>query len=589
MKKKIIAAGALLLILAMALPVLVACSNSSDNDPDTISFYLWNADGLMPAGFEKVLQKYNDEYAAQNDGLKLKFKFEATQDTYKQNLNLYFSAQKTNYDVVFDAQWLLLEKFSTRGYYYDLASYFNNDEYPGLKKAFSTEYIENNKFSGGVYGIPVTESFGDISVTFIRKDWREQCAADTSWTKPASLAQNTAKAADLIDGIDNFYEYEYYIYWVKDHAGSGTIKSDVIPMVCNKDGQYSAYEIISRREPANVLPSDYYKNGIKTEISINSGLIEGEVYIDERSGEAVAANVTNLNPSAPNGKSAFPSGFQTEDTSWQQNYEIVRRWNVDGMMGDVSNETESNNKFKLGMAASVLQSIGNFNEYEEAVKKAEPSAKLEIFVQDADIRNKKEGVQATDYRAWNFLAIPKNVPAEKVPKIMKFFDWLFSSQDNHDLFQYGIKGEHWDEAKDENGNVIQGTVSTVGKQPYTFTAYLLTWNPTYIRLPYASDAKVLEYSRYMYSPERYSPQLYSDFLFSTVGRSSSVSTALDNPGIASMKSNLVAYELGMTKDPVSSYNGYINSLRSDTALQKALAEIQKDLLLQFNEYLAKNK
>ena len=132
-------------------------------------------------------------------------------------------------------------------------------------------------------------------------------------------------------------------------------------------------------------------------------------------------------------------------------------------------------------------------------------------------------------------------------------------------------------------------MSTVGKQPYTFTAYLLTWNPTYIRLPYASDAKVLEYSHYMYSPERYSPQLYSDFLFSTVGRSSSVSTALDNPSIASMKSNLIAYELGMTKDPVSSYSGYINSLRSDTALQKALTEIQKDLLLQFNEYLAKNK
>ena len=111
MKKKIITVGALLLMLAMVLPLLVACNNQSDNDPGTISFYLWNADGLMPAGFEKVLQKYNDEYAAQNDGLKLKFKFEATQDTYKQNLNLYFSAKKTNYDVVFDAQWLLLEKF----------------------------------------------------------------------------------------------------------------------------------------------------------------------------------------------------------------------------------------------------------------------------------------------------------------------------------------------------------------------------------------------------------------------------------------------------------------------------------------------
>ena len=125
-------------------------------------------------------------------------------------------------------------------------------------------------------------------------------------------------------------------------------------------------------------------------------------------------------------------------------------------------------------------------------------------------------------------------------------------------------------------------------EPYTFTAYLLTWNPTYIRLPYASDPKVLEYSSYMYSIERYSPQLYSGFVFSTVGRSSEVTTALNNPDIASAKSDITAYQLGLVNNPVSSWQGYLDSLRNNTSLQNSLTIIQRDLIAQFNEYLEKN-
>ena len=586
--KKIIKNILILVVTLLTVMCRVSCGKKTESYPNKIRFYLWNADGLMPTGFEEVLKEYNEKYAKDNGGLELEFKFEATQDTYKQNLNLYFSAQKNNYDVVFDAQWILLERFSQTGYYYDLSKYFNNDNYLGLKKAFSEDFINNNKYNNGVYGIPITESFGDIAVTFIRKDWRVLCASDTTWEKPSDLANNPTNASDLSDRIDNYNEFEYYIYWVKAHAGQGSIPSNVVPIICNNDGAYSAYEIISGREARSVLPKDYYNNGIKTDILINSGGLSGQVYIDERSGEAVAADVSNLNPSVTNGRNSFPAQFQSEDTSWQENYEIVRRWNVAGMMGDVSNETEAYAKFKLGLAGSVIQSIDNFNEYEAAIKTQDSNAELEIFIHDTDIRNKAEGVQATDYRAWNYLAIPKNVPEAKVEKIMKFFDWLFASREHHDLFQYGIKGINWDEAKDDSGNYIENTVTTLGFEPYTFTAYLLTWNPTYIRLPYASDPKVLEYSSYMYSIERYSPQLYSGFVFSTVGRPSEVTTALNNPDIASAKSDTTAYQLGLVNNPVSSWQGYLDSLRNNTSLQNSLTIIQRDLITQFNEYLEKN-
>ena len=257
------------------------------------------------------------------------------------------------------------------------------------------------------------------------------------------------------------------------------------------------------------------------------------------------------------------------------------------MVGDIASEKEAYAKFKAGVGGSVLQSIGNFNELEASLKLVEPTAELEIFVHDATIREKKLGAQATDYRAWNYLAIPKYVSTEKVDKIMKFFDWLFASRENHDLFQYGIKGVHWDEAKDASGNVIPNTVTTMGMQPYMFTAYLLTWNPTYIRYTSASDPKVMEYSQYMYNLERYSPVLYADFVFATVGRSEALDTALNNPSISTAHSMATAFKQGIKEDPVGNWQNHLNNMQNDSNLQNALRIIQQDLIAQLEEYISK--
>jgi len=579
--KKIIA----LLLVLVSVFVLVSCNKEEEDTDKNISFYLWNSDGLMPEGFQDVIDLYNTTYAKDNGGYTLSFKFEGTNDTYKQNLNLYFTAQKKTYDVVFDAQWILLEQFAAQGYYYDLSSYFNNDKYPGLKKAFDADFLNSNKFSNGVYGIPITESFGDITVMYIRKDWRELCANDSSWVKPTSLSSNTCKASDLSDGIDNINEYEYYLYWVLAHKGEGTIPNNVVPFGCNKDGSYGPYDVLSTSEQASKLPGDYYKSGIKTGISITTNLF-GSAYIDERTGEVEAATVDNLATTAANGLANYPAGFNTSDSSWMESFTTVRKWNVDGILGDVANETESVAKFKSGIAASVCQTISSFGEYEAAIQNVTKSAELEIFIYDAAMRNKAEGIQVTDYRAWNFLCIPKNVSEKKVQGIMKFFDWLFSCRENHDLFQYGIKGVHWDEAKDESGKYVENTYTTTGFEPYTFTSYLLTWNPTYIRLQYASDPKVLEYSEYMYNIKRYTPNLYTGFVFATIGRSEAVTVALSNPDIATANSGIVSYKLGLVNNPVATYQGYLDSLKNNTNLQNALQTIQQDLILQLNGYIS---
>lgn len=229
----------------------------------------------------------------------------------------------------------------------------------------------------------------------------------------------------------------------------------------------------------------------------------------------VAAYINDVeDPNSVKGMKDFPGGFNAPDTTWQDNFTVSRRWAEDGIISkDVLQVTDSDAKFKAGMGGCVVQTINNFSTVEAALQQSNPGAELEIFVNDYAIRNKLEGYAQTDYKAWNYLCVPVSAGKDKCDMAMKFMNWIFSSEENHDLFQYGIKGKHWEAAKDEDGKEIEGTVSTVGMESYTFPAYELTWNPNFIKVNSASDPKVMEYMEYMYDSDRYVGILYSGFTF----------------------------------------------------------------------------
>ena len=71
---------------------------------------------------------------------------------------------------------------------------------------------------------------------------------------------------------------------------------------------------------------------------------------------------------------------------------------------------------------------------------------------------------------------------------MKFFDWLYSSKDNHDLFEYGIPGKHWQAVGDNQIKLLDEAKN------YNFPGYELTWNPAMIRLNSDLDETVKKYS-----------------------------------------------------------------------------------------------
>ena len=571
MKKRLLACA----LAATTIFPVFAASCTEKGGTDTIRFYLWSSDGGQPAGFAEVLQTFN-EGAGKDLGVELAFSFD-TQSDYKQKLNLAMASGQDQYDVVFDAAWIYLSEFAKKDYYYNLEGYFNNNAYPGLKKAFDKDFLDRNKFSGGVYGIPLTETFSDISVAYIRKDWREQCAADGSFTKPSGIATSSVTAADLADGVDSFDELEYYLYWVKAN------KEGVVPALSNNDATWGAWDLANTHELAAKNAKDYVDAGIKTNILVRTG-VEAKAYI--KRGQVVAVSVDNyLDPSASEGLNEFPEGFNGEDPKWQEDYEITRRWKEDGIISaSVMGTTDADAKFEAGMGGTVVQSISNFSSVEARLKAQFPEAELEIYVNDPAIREKHENYAQTDFKAWNYLCVPKTVSKSKLDGIMKFMNWLFESQENHDLFQYGIKGKHWDVAKDASGKEIANTVDTVGYESYTFPAYELTWNSNYIRVQSASDPKVMEYMQYMYDMDRYVEILYSEFRFDSQ-RTTALSDAVNNASLGTAVTTATKYQLGQMANPVQFWNEELTKRYSDTSLQNAMKTIQQEIKSQLQAYI----
>ena len=98
----------------------------------------------------------------------------------------------------------------------------------------------------------------------------------------------------------------------------------------------------------------------------------------------------------------------------------------------------------------------------------------------------------------NFVCVP--ISSSKVDLTMKFLDWLFSSEENHDLFELGIEGEDWEPVGEDQYRVIEGETAA---QTYTFPGYVLTWNPNYVKFPDTLPDDILAYKKYDLEKDAY--------------------------------------------------------------------------------------
>lgn len=448
--KKILA---IVLTLALCMSMVVTASAETE-----LKIYLFG----QAQNMDKVLEKF---YAESGLDIKLNIVWNTGAD-HREKLPLLIGNEE-NCDLTFDAYWMNMATMIKQDMYADLSSYFYNDEYPGLKAAFSESFMAQvTDETGAIYAIPFTQAANDIQTIFYRADLAEKYGIT----------------------IDSLETLEAYFKAVKEN------EADMIApfgIGGSRAMYYLELDTLEKRH-ANV----FEVNGSGTAVGM-----EFEVAISE-DGKTVLGAASIGMPDED--FAAFPAPFNTNTRSERAIHKLTK-WAQYTQPNSVSEEDALNNLFYTGLVAVVESNISGYENAKREIEKIE-GAKLGVFVYNDHLRNQEPGYYiTTGQTAWNFLCVPyycKNIDAA-----MKFIDWIFQSPENHDLFELGILGEDYE--LNEAGEYTKLNPDNL----YTFPGYELTWNPNFIRTNAALDEEVKSIVNYMNDPASYSPSALDGFVF----------------------------------------------------------------------------
>lgn len=422
-------------------------------DPVTLKVKLF---GEKPTDMDPIVNEFQNR-----TGNSLNTKLDITFDVaaeYRNKLKLQLAAGE-QIDLAFDAPWWDLNSNINKGYYYELDQYFNNDQYPGLKSAFSPEYLESNKINGHLYAIPVTNAFYDVPVVIIRKDLREKYG---------------------LSPIQRYDDLKVFFDKVLEND------KDLLPY---GGGRWTWYQMF-----ANFTDKQTNFRAFPYEIS-GTGALFNLILSDD--GKQVLGATTLGDPADEWAK--YPAPYNNPDYFYNLNDKKVefRKY----LSEDPLATTQAPGKD----AAAYESTLNGVAGARQELKKKYPNADWEIFVYNDGIRNLEQGSIGTGYKAWNFLTIPKS--SKNVDRTMQFLDWLYSSPDNHDLFELGAEGTHWTKDGDKNYKDSDNTAK------YKFPGYEMTWNPTLSRINSNNDQDTLKYINYEYDQNSYYRLAVSGFTF----------------------------------------------------------------------------
>lgn len=464
----------LLLLVTMMVTLLAACggnkpsnngndqgtnspktSNEAGEAPDPVTLKLMLF-GDKPIEMDTVLAEF-EKRSKDTLNTKLDIEFNPFAD-HKQKLNLKMTAGEA-VDAAFDAPWGSLNQNVSLGYYQELDKYFNNDEYPGLKKAFTEEFLNANKINGHIYSIPLTNAFYDIEVVYIRKDLREKFG---------------------MQPVQSYDELKAYLEKVQES------EKNMIPFALRNDRGF--FKMFANEEKM-------------TNVKMISGVSPAFHVVLSDDGKKVLG-ATTLGDSADK-YASLPAPFNDPYYLYPQ-YDKAVEWNK-FVQKDVLSEKDPQALFVAGKSAANEGTINGAAQIRQKLQAAVPGADIEMFVYDSHMRNMEPGAIGTDYKAWNDIVIP--VTSKNADRTMKFFDWLFSSQENHDLFENGIEGVHWTKDGDRNYKMTDKTTD------YLFPGYEFTWTPTMSRINADNDAETLKLLDYQSKPDTYYQQPLAGFVF----------------------------------------------------------------------------
>ena len=389
--------------------------------------------------YQKVFNKFEE---LTKDTLNTHVNLNWTTD-HRQEMPLKLMNQEAC-DLTFDAYWNDMAKNIQDGLYADISKYFNNPAYPGLQKAFSGDILESMyDEEGHIYSIPLFEKYNDTRSILIRGDWRKK------YNLPEVTDEET---------------FHTYLSTMAEHKDELGIESPI--GLGNRGYFYFKYDNYSK-----------LKNNICEVDSTGARVTQQfEALISDDGKTVLDVNVLG----DPDEQFAdYPEGYQ-------YNYRTEAAIELGNSWGQFVNEdfttaSDTAARFYNGKFAAVegLDYVTAL----QSIQSVDPEAEIECYYYESQVMNMEPTYSNQSYSN-NYMVIPYY--SENIERTMKFLDWIFSSQENNDLFHYGIEGEDYKLNADGTTN----TLTPANK--YNFPGYELCWNPMY----YHTNSLLGDYVKY---------------------------------------------------------------------------------------------
>lgn len=491
--------------------------------------------GPKPDGWDAVYEEYlNRTKDTLNIALDINWIENAD---YKEKLNLEITSGG-DWDLVFDASWCQLKNLAAEGYYADLSGYFNNPEYPGLQKSFTEDVMKANSWYGSMCYIPLFETYGNgIPCVWYRKDWAQDWGIGT-------------------DGQINSYE-ELESYW------DAALDNGLVAYGASQArGFYQMKSMAGGYEGAA-------KAGIQ---AVSSGGLTFWIY--SKDGKLVDIAVEG---SGDENFANFPDGWNYDFGA--KRYEDFARWQKAGYIDpDSLSCTDYGVGFESGLSASIVGTLDDYVKYSAYTQTWGNDDALGFFVYVDGIRNMEKEVIPTSRGANNGLCVPAT--SKNIDAVMRFLDWMFSSQENHDLIQLGIEGVDFVYGEKE------GTYEALTSYSSELGGYTISWNPNYALINSQYTDKALAYREYELRADTFVSNAILGFNFDT--SDIDLSTAVAQCKAVTDMVSIVKLHGITTDGNGNSYDSITEMLKSnvDEAMANGGQQVYDALKAQLEAYLA---
>lgn len=528
---------AMLLVLAMSI-VLLAAPAAAEDVPEHVSLKILFK-GPKPDGWDRIYAEFLEETKdTLNTELDVTFVEHAD---YKDKLNLEMTTG-SEYDLVFDASWVHLKELAAAGYYADLSEYFNNDEYPGLKAAFSEDVMNANKWYGYMCYIPFYRAYGNgIPAVFYRQDWADEWGIGT---------------------IDSMEDLE--AYWAAAKENGVTALS-----ATSSRGFFQLYTISGTSHPRTESRVSTAEAGLQ---SFTIGGCTYWVYIKDNQVVACA-----MEGSGDEAFKDFPEGYNYD--FGVDRFEKFAEWQAAGYLSaDSMTCKDADTPFWSGIAASEIGTLDDVEKQMSNLTTYSPEAELGTFIYIDSIRNMEDGAYPTNYSGNNGMCVPAS--SKNIDRTMKFLDWLFGSAENHNLFELGIEGTDWEAVGENQYTDLSGYAAS-------FPGYAFTWNPNYVKFSTAIPDDLLTYRVWETQESSFTRMPVCGFSFDSSSTEMATYSA-QTKAIADLFSTTKLH--GILSDGTNTYTSAAEMMKAcaDACYEAGGTEIQAELVAQLTTFLAEN-